>query len=132
MIGTARLRYENVRHVTLGYLKQLIKERLKASAKGVLREAEQARSRQESEVAWNAALKEYVGNWIDFNQGRVGDPFADADDANDIAMDAAEDFFHQYPEWKKWAAELDMKKADMQSAIVDLVYEAIITDRVDF
>ena len=91
-------------------------------------EEEQERSRQEADAAWNAALQEYAGNWTDFKQS-MGDEWDD-DNGQGAAMDAAEGFFHQFPEWKRWAAELGMKKADMQSTIADFVYEAITTGRV--
>jgi hypothetical protein len=55
----------------------------------------------------------------------------DGTDEQSVAMDAAAGFFHQFPEWKKWAVELNMRKEDVQSMIADLVYEAIITGRID-
>lgn len=91
-------------------------------------ENEKDRSYKEAEDAWIAALAEYAGNWTDFKQS-MGDDW-DEDNGQSAAMDAAGGFFHQFPEWQRWAAELGMKKADMQSAIADYVYEAITTGKV--
>lgn len=91
-------------------------------------EAEQDRSRQESQKAFDAAIREYAANWTDWRQS-MGDEEVEE---QSVAMDAAAGFFHQFPEWKRWAVELGMKKADIQSAVADFVYEAIITGRTDF
>ena len=91
-------------------------------------EAEQDRAKQEAQTAFDAAVREYAGNWTDWRQS-MGD---EDTEEQSVAMDAAEGFFHQFPEWKRWAAELGMKKSDIQSMVADFVYEAIITGRVDF
>lgn len=91
-------------------------------------EAEQDRSRQEAQTAFDAAVREYAGNWTDWRQS-MGDEEVEE---QSVAMDAALGFFHQFPDWKRWAAELGMKKADIQSMVADFVYEAIITGRTDF
>lgn len=91
-------------------------------------EAEKDRSKQEAQAAFDAAVREYAGNWTDWRQS-MGDEEVEE---QSVAMDAAAGFFHQFPEWKRWAAELGMKKADIQSMVADFVYEAIITGRVDF
>lgn len=93
-------------------------------------EAEKARSREESQTAYDAALREFAGNWTDF-EASMGDEYSD-DIGQSAAMDAAAGFFHQFPEWKRWAADLDMSKADIQSAVADFVYEAILTHKIDF
>lgn len=87
-------------------------------------EDERSQAARDAEDAWMSALEEYAQNWTGF-QAEVGDEY-NLDYAQSAAMDAAEGFFYQYPEWKRWAAELDMKKTDMQSAVADWVYEAII------
>jgi hypothetical protein len=94
-------------------------------------EAEKERSRNEAQVAFDAAIREYAGNWTDWRQS-MGHEEDYGTDEQSVAMDAAAGFFHQFPEWKRWAVELGMKKEDIQSAVADFVYEAIITGRVDF
>lgn len=91
-------------------------------------EAEQERSRQESQKAFDAAVREYAGNWTDWRKS-MGDEEVEE---QSVAMDAADGFFYQFPDWKRWAAELGMRKADIKSMVADFVYEAIITGRVDF
>lgn len=93
-------------------------------------ENEKARSKQEAEAAWMAALSEYAGNWTDFKQSMSADFDGEGDMGSTAAFDAALGFFHHYPDWRRWAAELGMKKADMQSAVADFVYEAITTGQV--
>lgn len=93
-------------------------------------EASKERARQESQEAFDKAVRDYASNWTDFRQS-MGDEWDD-DMGQSAAMDAAPGFFHQYPEWKRWAAELGMQKEDIRSMIADFVYEAITTGRVDF
>jgi hypothetical protein len=89
-------------------------------------EASQHAERASAEAAWTAALSEYAGNWTDFEKEMGGEDV----DLQSAAMDAAGGFFHYYPQWKQWAAKLDMKKEDIQSAVADFVYEAMLTGRV--
>lgn len=91
-------------------------------------ENEKERARSEAEVAWVAALAEYAGNWTDYKVS-MGNEYDD-EAVQGFVGDAAEGFFSHYPDWKRWAIELGMKKHDMKSAIVDYVYETITTGQV--
>ena len=48
------------------------------------------------------------------------------DDPQGMAADAAEGFFSLNPEWKTWASTLGISKADMRSAVTDLIYSQLM------
>ena len=43
-----------------------------------------------------------------------------------MAADAAEGFFSLNPEWKTWSSTLGISKADMKSAVTDLIYSQLM------
>ena len=48
------------------------------------------------------------------------------DDPEGMAADAAEGFFSLNPAWKTWSTTLGLSKADMKSAITDLIYSQVM------
>lgn len=48
------------------------------------------------------------------------------DDPEGMAADAAEGFFSLNPEWKTWSSTLGISKADMKSAVTDLIYSQLM------
>lgn len=48
------------------------------------------------------------------------------DDPEGMAADAAEGFFSLNPEWKTWSNILGLSKADMKSAVTDLIYSQLM------
>lgn len=48
------------------------------------------------------------------------------DDPEGMAADAAEGFFALSPAWKTWSSTLGLSKADMKSAIADLIYSQVM------
>ena len=84
-------------------------------------ETEQAPS---SEDAWTKAAQAYAESWADYDT-------TDSDDeAQGVAMDAALSFFPLHPEWKKWASDLGMTQAEMQTAMAEFIYEAMVSGNI--
>jgi len=77
---------------------------------------------QESREAFERARDELVSNWLGW-KSENGDDIS----PEDVAPDAAEDFFNMHPEWQDWADDLDMTKHEMKEILVDSVYEAMMT-----
>ncbi len=48
------------------------------------------------------------------------------DDPKGMAADAAEGFFTLNPKWKTWSNTLGLSKADMKSAVTDLIYSQLM------
>lgn len=48
------------------------------------------------------------------------------DDPEGMAADAAEGFFALNPKWKTWSSTLGLSKAEMKSAIADLIYSQVM------
>lgn len=65
------------------------------------------------------AIEKYADSWSDYSAG--GD-----DDMQGVAMDAAQEFFHLYPQWKTWASQLGYTKSDVQSMVADRIYDAML------
>jgi hypothetical protein len=76
---------------------------------------------QDPHDQFNDALKEFSKNFFDMgmNLEELG---ASPEDA---AHDLGANFFHDYPQWKKWANALGMSKAEVQSAAAEAAYEAL-------
>lgn len=83
-----------------------------------------SRNRNSSQGEFESALKEYAENWVGHEVNHGGDAQADA-------FDAAEGFFHAYPQWKKWARNCDMTRDDILSAVADFVHDAMIRNNAD-
>lgn len=84
-------------------------------------ETEQAPS---SEDAWTKAAQAYAESWADYDT-------TDSDDeAQGVAVDAALSFFPLHPEWKKWASDLGMTRAEMQTAMAEFIYEAMVSGNI--
>lgn len=84
-------------------------------------EAEQDRLREEAQEAFEASIRDFASNWSSFTKES---PDTDPQDA---ASDAAEGFFYDYPEWRKWAKLLGMDQSSVKGSVVDHVYEAMIS-----
>jgi hypothetical protein len=78
------------------------------------------RSREKLESAYRKAVDEFSKQFRDFT---LESPEISPEDA---APDLAENFFHEYPDWPKWAAALRMSRIHMKEAITDYVYEAMM------
>jgi len=86
-------------------------------------ELEKQRAFDEASSAYVEALSDYAGNWTHFTSEMPGV------EPEDAAPDAADGFFHEYPEWRSWARALDLSKEDIRSAVVDHVHEAMLTGK---
>lgn len=84
-------------------------------------ETEQAPS---SDDEWTKAAQAYAESWTDYDTEESGI------EAQDVAMDAALGFFPLHPEWKKWAADLGMTRVEMQTAMADFIYEAMVSGNI--
>lgn len=69
--------------------------------------------------AFDKALKKYASNWTDFNDDQPDN------DPQGAALDAAEGFFYEFPQWKEWAKALGHSRSIMQEIVADHVYEAM-------
>ncbi len=72
------------------------------------------------EDAYRAAVKEFAEQFTSFQEES---PDITPEDA---ASDVAENFFHEYPEWRDWATALQMSRTAMKEAITDYVYDAMM------
>lgn len=81
-------------------------------------EAQRTR-KQGLEDAYRAAVKEFSEQFSDFMEES---PDISPEDA---APDLADNFFHEYPEWRDWAQALQMSRTHMKEAIADYVYDAM-------
>jgi len=68
---------------------------------------------------YDAAVREFAGNWTHFKS-----EMADVS-PEDAAPDAAEGFFYAYPKWKQWARAAGIGRPEMKSTVQDFVYEAM-------
>lgn len=145
--------------ITLNQLKRIINETVTSERQAMLREAERLRrwpprlsaeedaaqqaldDKEEEEyqaqksaraasakAEYEAAIREFAGNWVDFRR-EAGDDY-DVNDGEAAALEAANDFFHHFPEWKQWAMALKMSKGEIRSTVADFVYEAIRLGRL--
>jgi hypothetical protein len=89
-----------------------------ARAKAWEEDEEELHSDGGLQAEWEAALHDFAANY----GSDSGIPFEDAASA---AMDLADNFFHEHPEWRTWASALEMTKADMKSAVAEAVHEAM-------
>jgi len=69
-------------------------------------------------IDYHNALREFGNNWTDYTEEAGLEP-------SDVAFDAAEGFFTQYPEWTQWAECLDMTRAAIKADVADYVYDAM-------
>ena len=81
--------------------------------------------KNDADAEYTAAVREFAANWTEFKQEHESD-----EDLESNASDAANGFFHDYPEWKHWAAQLRLSKNDIKSAVSEFVYEAMMTGKV--
>ncbi len=88
----------------------------------------QQKVRADADNEYTAALREFAENWTEFKQEYGAED--EKVDLESSATDAAAGFFHHYPEWKHWAAQLHLSKDDILSAVSEFVYEAMITGKV--
>lgn len=77
--------------------------------------------RKNKNISFIDAVKKYASNWTNFTN-EMPDIAPEA-----AAHDAAEGFFDEYPQWEDWAIDEDMTREDMLSAVMDYVYEAMIS-----
>lgn len=70
--------------------------------------------------AYHQAIKEFIKPYTSFRQ--------ESPDTNpeDATPDLADNFFHEYPQWRDWARALDMSRSGMKGAIADYVYDAMM------
>jgi len=80
--------------------------------------------RAETQALLDSAVKEFAKNWIDYGSDMPGV------EPEDIASDAAEGFFHEYPEWKQWMKRLNLTREDIKSYVQDMTYEAMTGNSV--
>jgi hypothetical protein len=81
------------------------------------------KGREADRQAWYAAVEEFAGQYTDFKQ-EVPDVSPE-----DAAGDVSDNFFLFYPDWQTWARSLEMNKQSMKEALVDYVYEAMISGK---
>lgn len=74
------------------------------------------------------ARKQYEEACEKFAELWGGDSPEDSE-PDEIAMDAASGFFHEYPQWETWAKALGKTRSQIQSAVADLVYDAMVKSR---
>lgn len=86
-----------------------------------------ARSYEESSTALEAAIREYSSYWVDAKRDMTYDYDGLPTDLADVSTDAADGFFLQFPEWKKWAKDIDMTKDELRLYIAECIYEAVTT-----
>lgn len=80
--------------------------------------------RAEAQASLDLAVKEFAKNWTDF-----GSETPDVE-PQDAASDAADGFFHEYPEWKQWMRQLNLTREDIKSYVQDMTYEAMTGNSV--
>lgn len=73
------------------------------------------------QAEFDNAVEDFVSSWS-YYDAELGDP-------NDLASDAADSFFALNPQWKKWAQELRLNRAEIHSIITDLVYDAMVSGK---
>lgn len=88
-----------------------------------------AREEEEAQEEWREACKEYAANWRGwaYEHAEEYGPDTDPDQAaQGSASDAADGFFHEYSDWRRWASRLKMTRSSMKEAVADFVYEAMM------
>ena len=95
----------------------LSNERFKSASGGVFTGP---KDRARLERAYRSASNSFAAQYRDF--------LLDHPEANpaDVALDAASEFFREYPEWSEWAQALKLTKHGMQGAIADIVHDAMV------
>ncbi len=86
-------------------------------------DAKLEKDREQARADFESAVK----NFAESAKGYSADLTNDDVTAADVAPDMAENFFYQYPDWKRWARFLDMDRTDMKSYVADMAYEAMIS-----
>lgn len=87
------------------------------------------REEREAQEEWREACKEYATNWQGWAYEHVEEYGEDVDPdqaAQGSASDAADGFFHEYADWRRWARAMRMSRTDMKEAIADFVYDAMM------
>lgn len=68
------------------------------------------------------AVKEFSQNFLGMDLSELGV------EPEDAVHDLAANFFYEYPQWEEWADELGMSKSEMNSAVAESIYEALMED----
>ena len=66
-----------------------------------------------------ASIKRYAKNWTNFT---TESPDVDPQDA---APDAAQGFFYEEPNWKKWADAMGIKKYEVKEMCAEYIHDAM-------
>lgn len=87
------------------------------------------REEREAQEEWREACKEYAASWRGwaYEHAEAHGEGTDPDQAaQGSAADAADGFFHEHSEWRRWARAMQMSRTDMKSAIADFIYDAMM------